>query len=414
MAPSHKLSRSGYKITDVYTELDIALLATDHERACSLAAELSCSGGGQARSLVTHLINKYCDRCVNSGRAQMSLLRSSLAHVGDGTPQSPRDGACLNEQFRRGLCTLTLLVASSDHCHREGSRDVTAAFASVPRAESMPSLALTIEALRHATVGGDARTMSSIIRAIPDDAWCRFQGEGGAGFGQGMPDVQRLRAVQRRDPVWDVWRLACELAQVKGVSEYVGDCLHAFAWGFNCSVRRARIHLLWYAFLVIAKGSPRAGPHPINPDLFEKALSSIDAVFDEVLSGAMATDTGSYEKTKAHVKTKAMERAENEAAAMLDLDARTRYLLTITKPDPGRVWEVERDREEALEGRRQMESDGQGHSIKLVVVKASHVIRSPHKQKNKLMYARGEPSHGPLHSAFSGHLPMMGTGMRRL
>lgn len=371
MAPSPKLSRSGYLISEIYTELEIAILATDNERACGLTAELSCTAG-QARPVVAFLINTYCTRRINSLRAQMSLLRSSLAHMGDGTPQSPGLGACLDPMFRRGLCTLTLLVASST----QGSRDVTAAFAGVARAESIPTLALTIQALRESILNGDARRMSSILRAVPDEAWCEGSAarEGGAsiGLGQGMPDVQRLRTGHRRDPVWDVWRLARELAEERGVLEYVDDCLHAFAWGFGATIRRARIHLLWYAFLVIIKGAPRAGPHPVDPDFFEKALASIDTVFVDILGGTTDADSATLLP-----KTKAMMRTDAEAKALLDLDARTSYLLTVTKPDPGRLWEVERDRQDAVIGRRLTENDGS--LVKSVVVtRAQHVARGGH------------------------------------
>lgn len=384
MAPSLKLSRSGYKIVDVYSELDIALLASDHVRACSLAAELSCSGGGQARAVVAFLINRYCARCVNSSRAQMGLLRSSLAHTGDGTSGSPGDSACQNIQFRRGLCTLTLLVASASKCHKEGGRDVTGAFASVPRAESIPNLGLTIEALRQAISHGDARAVSSIIRAIPDDAWCKHtHTDAGmissagcpAEVVRGLPDIQRLRASHRRDPVWDVWRLACEVADSRGVLEYVGDCLHAFAWGFTAPARRARIHLLWYAFLVIIKGSPRGGPHPVEPYMFEQALTSIDAVFEDILTCAGDGAGVHTEPTVAPPSTtKAAARARAEAEAEMELDARTSYLLTVIRPDQGRVWEVEREREEVNEGRRLLLNDSEGGAslVKTVVVRRGH------------------------------------------
>lgn len=369
MAPVHKLSRSGYMISEVYIELESALLAGDDGRACGLTAELACTAGGQTRSVVTFLINSYCTRRLNSGRSQMSLLRSCLAHMGDGSPHSPGLDACNDPMYRKGLCTLTLLVASG----ARGGRDVTAAFANVPRVESIPTLALTIEALREATVGGDARRMSSILRAVPDEAWCsgvlaRGDRMDRLGLGHGMPDVQRLRAVHRRDPVWDVWRLAQDLAEERGVSEFVGDCLHAFAWGFGVTVRRTRIHLLWYAFLVIIKGAPRAGPHPVEPGFFEQALASIDTVFTDVL-GAEAT-----RHEPVPTKTKAVTRAEAEAIASSELDARTAYLLTVTKADPGRVWEVERDRETASIGRR-LGDDGESMT-KSVVLTTGHLLVS--------------------------------------
>lgn len=382
MAPSHKRTVSGYKVTDVYTELGAALLSADHERACGLAAELSCTEGGQARCVVLFLINTYCARCVNSGRAQMSLLRSCLAHIGDGGTQSPSDAACRDPLFRRGLCTLTLLVgcASSSNSHKEGSRDVSAVFAGVPRTPA-PSLEATLEALRRATLSRDAREVSSLIRAVPDDAWCQPEHPSPSsgtpsGLGLGMPDVQRLRAAHRRDPVWELWRLGHELAELRGVSEYVDDCLHAFAWGFGATVRRARIHLLWYAYLVIVKGAPRAGPHPISTELCEHALSAIDAVFNEILSAGQRIDAHQVEahaEPRPKAKSRASIKAELEAVAETEINARTRYLLMVPRPDPGRIWEVERDREEAAAGRVLIESEGRlEQSVKRVVVKQGH------------------------------------------
>lgn len=322
MQRSRKLSHSGYKIPELYVELESSLLARDLERACGLAAELSCTAGGQTRSVISFLLDTYCTRCINSGRAQMNLLHSALAHLGDGTPRSPSVKACHDSVFRRGLCSLTLLVA----CSRLDDRSAEAAFARVPRSEHVPSLESALEALRKTTIARDAHSMSAVIRAAPDEPWFKDPGHRGA---QGLPDVLRLRAPSRNDAVWDLWRLACELAKDVGVSEYVENCLHAFAWGYSSLTARNRIHLLWYAYLVIVKGAPRTGPHPIDLPTFERALLSIDSVFSVPLSLSAPPSPSPSIPTQ--------QCAE---------DLRMGYLSAVTKHDSCKAWEVEKDRTE--------------------------------------------------------------------
>lgn len=320
---SRKMSRSGYRIPELYVELESALLARDHERGCALAAELACTAGGQTRSVISFLLDTYSARCVNSGRAQMNLLHVSLAHLGSGTSRSPNVSACNDVIFRRGLCTLTLLVA----CARVEERSVEAAFARVPRSEQVPSLNAAIEALRASTMIRDAHAMSAVIRAIPDEAWFTAEiAPPEPSTGAGLPDVLRLRAAARKHAVWHIWTLACELAKEAGVSEFVEHSLHAFSWGYSSLTARNRIHLLWYAFLVIVKGAPRSGPHPIELTTFERALQSIDTVF--LRQGSVP---------------QAAVIAPAAASATVD------YLTAITRHDSSRAWEVEKDRLEARE-----------------------------------------------------------------
>lgn len=320
MQRSRKLSRSGYKIPELYTELESSLISRDLERACGLAAELSCTVGGQTRTVVSFLLDTYCARCVNSGRAQLNLLHSSLAHLGEGTSKSPDVNACHDVVFRRGLCALTLLVACA--CTTES---VEAAFARVPRSEHVPTLASALEALRQATQARDAHSMSSVIRAVPDEPWFSQPRASSPQLDSTpMQELQGLRAAARRDAVWDMWRLAAEMGREVGVSEYVANCLHAFSWNYSSALTaRARIHLLWYAFLVIIKGAPRTGAHPIDPAVFERALLSIDMVFAGTLQ---------------------LPRSE---AVVVELETRLGYLSAITRHDPCKAWEVEKDRAEA-------------------------------------------------------------------
>lgn len=349
MQRSRKLSRSGYRITELYTELDSALLASDPERACCLTAELACTIGGQTRSIVCFLIDTYCSRCVNSCRAQLNLLHSSLAYIGDGTTKSPHASACLEAGFRRGLCALTLLVTCGglDPAHNVG-----AAFARVPRSEAVSSLDCAVLLLREAVAQRDAHCMSSVIRAVTDESWFSEPEVGCKGRGLGMPDVQRLRLWARKDPVWDLWALALELSKEVGVSEYVENCLHAFAWGYCATTKRSRVHLLWYGFLVIIKGAPRAGPHPISPAVFESALASVDSLFEDILSrpSSQQIPPPPVLSTTKTSKTNMKEAATiATAVAVLDMDTRMSYLTTITLHDPSKAWEVEKDREGARE-----------------------------------------------------------------
>lgn len=326
MQRSRKLSHSGFKIPELYAELESALPSGDLERACCLTAELACTAGGQTRGVVCFLIDTYCARCVNSGRAQLNLLDNSLAHLGDGTSRSPNLNACHDEVFRRGLCTLTMLVACACACTSSQHHDVGASFARVPRWENLPTLQSALDALRASTVARDPHTMSSVIRAAQDQVWFmaarKVNAEGGKAL-SGSPHVQRLRASARRDAVWELWGLASELSKDAGVSEYVDNCIHAFSWGYTSRTPKLRIHLLWYAFLVIVKGATRAGPHPILPDMFERALLTIDGVFDDIL----------FKRSGDHV--------------VVEVDDRLGYLCTITRLDPSKAWAVEKDREEA-------------------------------------------------------------------
>lgn len=328
MQRSRKLSHSGFKISELYAELESALVARNLERSVCLTAELSCTKGGQTRAVVSFLIDTYSKRCVNSGRAQLNLLRSSLAHLGQGTSKSPDANARHDIVFRRGLCTLTLLVACAGH----GTRDVASAFLLVPKyQEHLPSLESALEALRGSTTCKDAHKMSSIIKAVQDESWflsrpCPRSRTKPAKHVQVLPGVQCLHASARRDAVWGLWRLACELGKGVGVSEYVEHCLHAFAWGYTSPTAKVRVHLLWYAFLVIVKGAPRTGLHPIDQDTFEQALLSIDEVFEDVLC----------KRPK-----------EVQASEAGELDDRLSYLSTVTRHDPNKALEVEKDRDGA-------------------------------------------------------------------
>lgn len=302
---SGKLSHSGFNVSELYTELESALCSKNLERAVCLTAELACTTGGQTRSVVSFLIDTYCSRCVNSGRSQLNLLRGSLAHLGDGTTRSPDSKAGLDIVFRRGLCSLTLLVACASH----GGRDTGSEFARVPLyQEHLPSLESTLKALRIATAERDAHTISSIIKSVQEQVWF---------------SPNKLRASVRSHAVWNLWNLACELGKGVGVSEYVDNCLHAFSWGYSPLTSKTRLHLLWYAFLVIVKGAPRSGPHPIEQETFDRALLSIDNVFEEVLCKGQKKDL------------------------QVELDVRLGYLATITRHDPGKAEEVEKDRENA-------------------------------------------------------------------
>lgn len=354
MQRSRKLSRSGYKIPELYSELESALIARDLERACSLAAELSCTVGGHTRSVVSFLLDTYCARCVNSGRAQLNLLHSTLAHIGDGTAKSPDLNAVRDAVFRRGLCALTLLVASA---HADEQRSVEAAFARVPRSEHVPSLESALQALRASALARDAHLMSSIIRAAPDEAWfskarppCTTLRQAQAR----LPDVQRLRAAARRDAVWDLWDLATELGRQVGVSEYVDNCLHAFSWNYSSSLTaRARIHLLWYAFLVIVKGAPKTGPHPIDPPTLERALLSIDSVFAGTLCPPPAPAPNPAPSPGSPGPASGQAQADDDqprlAATTKEVESRMGYLSTIPRYDPSRAWEVEKSRLAARE-----------------------------------------------------------------
>lgn len=322
------LSHSGFNIPELYAELESALLTRNLERSVCLTAELACTQGGQTKAVISFLIDTYCARCVNSGRAQLNLLRSSLAHLGDGTSKSPDNKARHDIVFRRGLCTLTLLVA----CAGDRPNEVASAFSRVPNYhERLPSLESALCALRGSTTGRDAHKMSSIIKALQDEAWFlstpRLRNRSrDANHVQEMPDIERLCAYARKDAVWDLWRLACELGKSVGVSEYVDNCLHAFAWGYTAPTAKARVHILWYAFLVIVKGAPRTGLHPIDQDTFERALLCIDDVFEDVLC------------------KRPREGPTVEARA---LDNRLSYLTTITRHDPSKALAVEKDREGA-------------------------------------------------------------------
>lgn len=285
---SRKLSHSGFRIAELYVELQSALLAQDPERACSLTAELSCTPG-HSRCVVSVLLDTYCARCVNSGRAQLNLLGSSLSYIGDGTSRSPHAGSCHEAAFRRGLCTLTLLVA----CSSDPSKNVTTRFARVPRAEHVPTLEMALSSLRVSILQRDAQSMSAVVRAVPDEAW--FGSKATVASKLDCPDVQRLCASARRETVWDLWGLARSCSLETGVSEYVDTCLKAFSWGYCPTSRKSRITLLWYALLVVIKGAPRAGPHPIDLKTFENAIASVDALFDGILSCRGRAETSKVE-----------------------------------------------------------------------------------------------------------------------
>lgn len=357
---SRKLSRSGYKITDLYSELESALIAQDAERACCLTAELSCTTGGHTRAVVSFLLDSYCARCVNSCRAQLNLLGSSLAHLGDGTTKSPDLKSCLDPIFRRGLCTLTLLVTCGVH----PTKNVTARFACVPRSQHVSSLDYAILELRKSIVQHDAHSMSSVIRAIPDETWFSNY-ETASRAVSGMPDVQRLRAHVRREAVWELWALARQLSQEVGVSEYVDISLKAFAWGYCSKTRKSRVHLLWYAFLVIIKKAPRGGPHLIPLDTFTTALKSIDTLYDDILCKTDVSKNIAVTKTTSPIPH--LDPTKNSAesthvtldapAVPLDVDdpltthpspqCSVSYLYTILHQDPAKCWEVEKDRDGA-------------------------------------------------------------------
>lgn len=354
MVRSRKLSRSGFRITELYSELESALIARDPERACCLTAELACSMGGHAKCVVSYLLDTYSTRCVNSGRAQLNLLRTSLAHLGDGTSKSPDVNSCLDAVFRRGLCILTILIACGG-VHLDSTHSAEEAFARVPRSEAVSSLEVAMAALRLATSARDARSMSAIIKAVPDELW--YSKPGTLKCFNGMPDVQRLRAPGRYDAVWEIWRFAIDLGKEVGVSEYVDNCLHAFAWGYTASTKKSRIHLLWYAFLVIIKGAPRAGPHPVDSNTLETALLSIDRVFDEIMSGQLHTVAPPGQSTPS---------GSGLTDALLNVDMRLKYLLAIPRINASKAWEVEKDREET----RSLYMNTEAH-MKVVDVKVS-------------------------------------------
>lgn len=342
-----RLTSSGFKLTDAYAELDAAVAAGLLERACCLAAEIACTPGGQCRALTNHLINAYCSRCVDSNRSQMALVRTSLAYIGDGTNGSPGDTACRGATFRKGICTLVLLVASAS---RKTDRDIEEVFRRLPCDESVTST--TVEdvtaSLRAAVGANDPRAASAVIRLIAvkglpppptvSDGNVR------------LPDARRLRIDSRRDHIWRVWELAVELAEARKVTEYVGDCLNCFAWGHCKGTTCSRIHLLWYAFLVIVKGAPRSGPHPIDPSTFRAALSSIDDVFDEILSRTAAPRPP---PSPPHAPAQVDFAPSPDVAACVrppgDLECirtvdKVNYLMIVTHHDAAKVWEVERDR----------------------------------------------------------------------
>lgn len=328
-----KITRSGYKMSDAYSELDAALLSGDSGRACCMAVELACSGGGQARKVTAFLIDTYCARCVNSGRAQLSMLCTSLAYIGDGTPRSPDDGSIYRSDFRRGLCSLVLLVGSVSP-----TRNLNASFVRVQRAKLPCSIAKIIEELKASVHAGDARAVSCIVRTMADDSWCDDKE---CASGLRMPDVQRLHTSSRRDPLWRIWESALEMGIERGVSEYVENCMHAFAWAYNSTTRNARIHLLWYAFLVVVKGAPRRGPHPIDLDVFEHALGVIDAVYEEILESDPHATNVTSSSSRCAFDAVAAEDAE-DAVTCKD---RMGYLSLLTRCDVAKTWEVEKDQQ---------------------------------------------------------------------
>lgn len=352
-----KHTHSGYRVVEIIAELDTSLLAKDLERSCCLAAELSCTGGGQARKLVLRLLDIYCARCVNSNHAQLTVLRSALIHIGEGSTKSPGDMSCHEQNFRKGLCMMVLLVACSSKDH---ARDVSAAFARVPNMiyseDVKPALRDTIRSLRLLTGDKDAHAVSSIIRGMSYDGWHGEVESLTKGTGLGMPDVQRLRACFRKDPIWCIWSLARELASVAKVLGYVDNCLHAFAWGFNRETRKSRIHLLWYAFLVIIKGAVRGGPHDVEPAILASALDMINGVFEDVL---LADKHDGLTKDGHQITARSPTHV-----ASLQNEARMQYFETITLIDADKVSRVERDRKDASA----MSNKHDQHSIRTKII----------------------------------------------
>lgn len=331
---SRKLSHSGFKIIELYSELESALLARDPERACSLTAELSCTVG-HSRCVVCVLIDTYCARCVNSGRAQLNLLGSSLAYLGEGTSKSPNSGSCRESIFRRGLCTLTLLVA----CSSDPSRNVTERFARVPRSDNVPSLECALDLLRRSIADRDAHSMSSVLRAAQDEPWFRLNVLASK---LDFPDVRRLRVASRREAVWDIWALARHSSEETGVAEYVENCLKAFSWGYCAQSRKSRMHLLWYSFLVIIKGAPRAGKHSIDPTTFQGALQTTDSLFDGILGdNAVTKPVADSTPDPADVV------ADAQSLVIDPPGADTSYLYTFPQLDQVKACEVEKDRKSA-------------------------------------------------------------------
>lgn len=337
MTPTcRKTTRSGYKVIDIVNELETSLLSKDLERSCCLATELSCTSGGHAKQLVIRLLETYCARCVNSSHAQLALISSALVHIGQGSSQSPGDASCHEHNFRTGICTMILLIACSS---KDNSRDVSSAFARVPHLEHQenvtPTLTDTLRSLKTLTMNRDAHAVSSIIRSISYDGWHGDTDNLVDGSGLGMPDVQRLRVCHRKDPVWCVWKLARDLASSVGVIGYVDHCLHVFSWGFNKHTRRSRIHLLWYAFLVIIKGAARGGPHDVDPCVLECALGMIDRLFEDVL----VTD-----ECCERDKSRKVTLDTTPSAPNIVVNVRMQYLTTMTLLDADMVSRVERDR----------------------------------------------------------------------
>lgn len=338
---SRKLSRSGYKLTEVYSELNSAVLAGDPERACCLTAELSCTAGGHGKSVASFLLDSYCARCVNSSRGQLSWLVTSLADIGLGTHKSPCATASVDPIFRRGVCTLALLVT----CGVDPTRNVSARFARVPRSENVSTLDCAIRALRTTTGQRDAHSMSSVMRAVPDEAWFCASIDPETSM-LDVPDLQRLRANVRREPVWGIWMLARELGKEAGVSEYVDNCLKAFAWGYSVQTVKSRIHLLWYAFLVIIKGAPRHGSYPLegHVNTFERALLTVDTLFDDIIT---KHDRCVLPPAPTPLQSSiAAPVPPNPEMSLSGMTAAT-YLYTVTQYDPTMAWAVEKDRENA-------------------------------------------------------------------
>ena len=254
---------------DVYLALDDAIAQSSADRACGLAAELACTDG-QARPLVSHLVDVFAQRYVSLDGQASDRIARAIGRVCAGDARVPGPA-------RESLCevVLTMCIGLQDH---DAMDDIIK--------KSGAACANPMNRDRSGGGGGALKLALAIRSREPADA---------VAIALAMVTAERDNAVGFR-VAWDVVSECCD--NDTAASAYIAH--NACIFGTLTPPRTSRTRrtpLLLYSVLVASRAGSFAQLTPslacLRGDAVDRAVSlvrkSIDGVFNDIL-GVMDGD----------------------------------------------------------------------------------------------------------------------------
>lgn len=345
------LSKSGFMIEDLFTELKGCMSRHDYEKACHISIELACSG--QMGRLVSFLIGLISSDYVSTNAWLVHVICTRLQAMEE------KKYSCKAHVVRRNLVEIVVLLAQQEQEHNEFYQKETQHTGFVnglhfQSARHFPELEdglgthitkrvdvwFMLPHLYDFMLQGNIKSALKVVYALCNK--------------NSVPECETIDIVfktvkkNKDDAVWILWKVLLIFASrppsAPNMITYIQSCFNIFATQYNRKDRQFRLNLLFVCY-VLAVRRKEIGWADVGNDIAERAGQMVDVIYDEIIKPAAVAKSADDHDDNAdpmrRAKSVSMPKPKSKPKAKVpkstltpeqkaDMDSKMKYLFVIT------------------------------------------------------------------------------------